>query len=117
MTAAINKWKSLLPVISLLSALRCYKMTSAQEIAGLLCDVSQEVEDAVNELAVLGGEQNELEDCLSQAQAQENVLETIDLEVMIDKVERQRLECAKFIGDIMQESDALRKLLRERFNS
>ena len=40
-------------------------------------------------------------------------METIILENMIDKLERQRLECAEFIGDMMQESDALRKVLRE----
>ena len=38
-------------------------MTSATEIAALVREVSQEVEDAVNELAVLSGGQNILEDC------------------------------------------------------
>ena len=64
-------------------------MTSATEIAALLRKVSQEVEDAVNELAALGGEQNVLEDCLAQAEAEYNVMETIILENMIDMLERQ----------------------------
>ena len=92
-------------------------MTSATEIAALLREVSQEVEDAINEMAALGGDQNVLEDCLAQAEAEDDVNEAIILENMIDIVERQRLECAEFIGEMMQESDRLRQVLRERYHS
>ena len=92
-------------------------MSSATEIAALLREVSQEVEDAINEMAALGWDQNVLEDCLAQAEAEDDVNEAIILETMIDIVERKRLECAEFIGEMMEESNRLRQVLRERYHS
>ena len=89
-------------------------MASIPEIVSSLRAVSQDVEDAVKDLQILGQEQDIVEYCLELARQLGKFDKMMLFEMMAGRIEEQRLECAEYIGEKMKESDELRKMLHQR---
>ena len=89
----INERKPLLPVIALLSTHLSGAVSSQNgkyQRNKRLRNVSKDVEDAVEELQILGEEQNTIEDCLTLAREPGKLDDMLFFDMMVERIEEQR---------------------------